>query len=102
MNDNHELRRKRMELANLKGTHTKEEWYEMKLFFGICVRCEGKSNLIVLGQDHIIPVYQGGSNSIKNIQPLCARCNSSKGPENIDYRITYAKKHNLQLKKEWL
>jgi 5-methylcytosine-specific restriction endonuclease McrA len=91
-----------MRLANQKGTHTKEEWIELKTFFNICVRCEGESGYSYLGKDHIIPIYQGGSNSIKNLQPLCPHCNASKGPENIDYRVIYAQKHGLTLKSEWL
>jgi len=91
-----------MILANQKGTHTKDEWDEMKSFFNICVRCEGDNGYSHIGKDHIIPIYQGGSNSIKNLQPLCPKCNASKGPENIDYRIIFAENHNLILKNEWL
>lgn len=99
---NRELRKERMKLANQKGTHTKEEWNELKLFFNVCVRCEGKNGYSYLGKDHIIPIYQGGNNSIKNLQPLCPFCNASKGPENTDHRISFAKKHNLILKPEWI
>jgi len=69
---NRELRKERMILANSKGTHTKKEWAEMKLLFGMCVRCDGMSGYTSLFKDHIIPIYQGGSNSINNIQPLCS------------------------------
>ena len=99
---NRELRSERMRLANLKGTHTKKEWQELRDFFNVCVRCNGESGYSSLGKDHIIPIYQGGSNSIKNLQPLCPFCNASKGPENIDHRILFAKKHNITLKPEWL
>lgn len=59
----------------------------MKVFFrNTCCKCFGESKLVNVEKDHIIPLYQGGSNHITNLQPLCARCNSSKGKENIDYR----------------
>jgi 5-methylcytosine-specific restriction endonuclease McrA len=38
-----------------------------------------------LERDHIVPIYQGGSDAITNIQPLCKRCNCAKGPETTDW-----------------
>ena len=59
----------------------------MKEFFNsTCVICFGESGLINVEKDHIIPLYKGGSNSIQNIQPLCALCNSRKGYNTTDYR----------------
>ena len=76
---------------------------EMKLFFkNTCVRCYGKSGLLNVERDHIIPSYQGGSNLPSNWQPLCARCNASKGPEKIDHRIEFCKKYGLIMPKEWI
>jgi len=86
-NTNERKRQERLRYSKSKGTHTKTEWQEMKEFFNFtCCKCLGKSGLINVERDHIIPVYQGGSDHIRNLQPLCARCNSGKGSENIDYR----------------
>jgi uncharacterized protein YdaU (DUF1376 family) len=79
-----ELRSERMTVARQKGKHTKAEWESLREFCGYrCVKCgaEGRQD-----RDHIVPVYQGGSDGIDNIQPLCARCNAGKGPESVDYR----------------
>ena len=72
------------------------------LFINTCVRCDGESNLLNVERDHIIPSYQGGIDHVTNWQPLCARCNASKGPETIDWRIPFAKKHDITIPKDWL
>jgi len=75
----------------------------MKVVFKqTCVRCEGKSGLMYVERDHIVPKYQGGNDKPTNWQPLCAKCNASKGSENIDWRIPFAKKHNIDIPKEWI
>lgn len=80
-------RSQRMAAARKLGTHTKQQWTEMVEFFGgSCVRCNGESGSDRIVKDHIIPIYQGGSDGIDNLQPLCSKCNSSKGPESKDFR----------------
>lgn len=44
-----------------------------------CKACHTKSNLT---RDHIIPVYNGGSNKKSNIQILCTVCNRIKGNQH--------------------
>lgn len=80
---NKKNRAERLSSARKLGTHTREEFQEMVNFFdGKCVKC-GAEGVVA---DHIIPLYQGGSDSITNLQPLCQPCNAAKGPENTDYR----------------
>ena len=43
---------------------------------GRCVRCKSQDNLEF---DHIIPLVKGGSNTFRNIQLLCEKCNREKG-----------------------
>jgi 5-methylcytosine-specific restriction endonuclease McrA len=77
----------RMAAARAKGRHTDVEWFFLRRFCGNkCVRCGAKRDDGYVERDHITPIYQGGSDAIENIQPSCARCNASKGPEAVDHR----------------
>jgi uncharacterized protein YdaU (DUF1376 family) len=85
------LRSQRIAAAREKGTHTAAEWEAMKTYHGFsCCRCKAAG--VELVKDHIQPIYQGGDDSIANIQPLCRRCNASKGPEAIDHRLAFWEK----------
>ena len=42
---------------------------------GKCAQCDSRENL---EYDHIIPVSKGGSNTERNIQLLCEKCNREK------------------------
>lgn len=78
------IRGVRMQIARRKGTHTKPQWEELKSEFdNRCVKC-GRC-YAHLDKDHIIPVYQGGSDGLDNIQPLCAWCNAAKGSEAYNW-----------------
>lgn len=65
-----------MDLAKIKGTHTKEEWEKLRAQFkGICPLCNKKKKLT---KDHIVAISNGGNDKIENIVPLCKSCNSRK------------------------
>jgi len=79
-------RRRALKYAS-KETHTEEEWQELKAFYNFkCLCCGQQEPDVKLTRDHVIPLTQGGSDSIDNVQPLCARCNSKKNNKHIDYR----------------
>jgi len=73
--------RRRARKQGALGTYTAEQFEALGK---TCLCC--RRNDIPMTADHIIPLSKGGSNYIDNIQPLCLRCNSSKGTKSIDYR----------------
>lgn len=79
-------RRRALKYAS-KVTHTEQEWQDLKAHYNFtCLCCRKTEPEIKLTRDHVIPLTEGGDDSIKNIQPLCARCNSKKNKRHIDYR----------------
>ncbi len=72
------------------GSFTLQEWRDLCAYYNYtCLRCGRREPEIKLAADHVIPLSQGGRNSIDNIQPLCIACNSSKWNKAIDYRINW-------------
>lgn len=69
------------------GKFTKGEFTDMCKFFEDKCLCCGK--VVKLEADHVIPIVQGGTNDISNIQPLCRSCNASKSDKAIDYRLQW-------------
>ncbi len=66
------------------GTFTRAEWKALCARYGHrCLCCGEKKRLTV---DHVVPLSQGGANTIDNIQPLCGTCNQRKYTKHIDYR----------------
>lgn len=70
------------------GTHTEREWADLcEAMGGRCLRCNSDAPLT---KDHVVPVSQGGTNDIGNLQPLCRPCNAAKKDKYIDYRPALA------------
>lgn len=76
--DTYQERRRLRMLAN-GGRHTRMEWRMLCQAFGMC--CAKCGQRKPLTKDHIVPVSEGGSDDISNLQPLCR-----KGVRTIDYR----------------
>lgn len=78
-------RRALLHEARNKGTHTENQWRRLLQFHDSrCVMC----GAVATSKDHIVPLSRGGSDSIRNIQPACKRCNSAKGNRSSkDLRI---------------
>lgn len=77
------------------GSYTLQEWADLKKKYNyMCLCCKKFEPNIKLTADHIIPIKLGGKTLIKNIQPLCQSCNSSKYISIIDYRKLYATTNN--------
>jgi len=77
-------RSQRMTAARAIATHSELQWETLvSEFNGRCVRCGSSGHKPE--RDHIIPIYQGGHDGIDNIQPVCPRCNSSKGSETTNW-----------------
>lgn len=79
-------KRYRVRKRNAQGSHTYKEWVELKeRFNNMCLCCKQFEPNITLTEDHIVPLIMGGTDSIDNIQPLCASCNTRKYTKTISY-----------------
>jgi 5-methylcytosine-specific restriction endonuclease McrA len=76
--------RRRALLAGAKGQYTVEQFTVLCELYGNKCLCCGLSR--ELTADHVVPLCNGGANSIHNIQPLCLPCNSKKGTRSTDHR----------------
>jgi len=77
-------RQRRVRIREVGGTITTSEWESVLEKYGpSCLCCE---EIKPLTMDHVIPISEGGTHTVDNVQPLCLSCNSSKGTKTIDYR----------------
>lgn len=77
------LRRARRVAA--EGQFTQAEWADLCAKYGNqCLACGRNDRPLTV--DHIVPLSQGGTNWITNVQPLCKPCNQMKFTKIIDYR----------------
>jgi 5-methylcytosine-specific restriction endonuclease McrA len=75
---------KRRAVIALTESYTLQQWEDLREQYGHrCMRCCSNVPLTV---DHIVPLSDGGDNTIDNIQALCKPCNSTKHTTTIDYR----------------
>lgn len=65
---------------------------------GICAHCGHKIYGDHQSIDHFIPKSLGGGYDIKNLVPLCKKCNKERGNKKIDPNefYSYAPKHVIK------
>lgn len=62
-------------------------WLRICKFYSFtCQDCKVIFSPEKLTVDHVKPLSKGGTNSVRNYQPLCLDCNKKKGVKTIDYR----------------
>lgn len=83
----HAQAHRRRAIMRASGTYTPEQWGTLCARYDHrCLCCNEHRPLTI---DHVVPLSQGGSNTIENLQPLCLKCNLRKGIRSIDYRTIY-------------
>lgn len=80
------LHRRRARKEANGGSYTAQEWRELCAKYDHLCLCCGEAKPLTV--DHVVPLVEGGSNDISNIQPLCLDCNLRKATKTIDYRPT--------------
>ncbi|WP_352591917.1 HNH endonuclease [Mesorhizobium sp. M0028] len=70
-------------MKSAQGSHTEEEWLAKAATYVACPKCSRRwekverpnGQRLPFTKGHIEPLAWGGTNSIENLQPECARCN---------------------------
>lgn len=79
-------RQRKIKQKEAEGSFTLQEWELLKRQYGHCCPCCKKCEPeIKLVPDHIKPLSKGGTNYIRNIQPLCEKCNKKKYTKTIKF-----------------
>ncbi len=79
------IRQAQMREARALGRHTDQQWEDMRFRYdNACLACKDAKGFVT--RDHIIPISEGGTDAIENIQPLCLSCNVGN-KSFTDYRI---------------
>ncbi len=77
----HANAKRRAQKKNVPSDMTVDKWLEIVAEYDHrCAYCFGtKLEVGPLQRDHVVPLAQGGSDTVSNIVPACKSCNSSKG-----------------------
>ena len=80
--------KRRLKLENQGNGITKEQWYEMFMFFDFRCAYSGEylgneNNKKIRSIDHIIPLDNNGEHEIWNLVPMLKSYNSSKGTKDL-------------------
>lgn len=63
----------------VEATLTNQQWKEvLRQSDGICHYCKENIGMDLLGIDHLLPLSKGGGNSVNNVIPACAPCNTQR------------------------
>lgn len=91
---NHWASRYRARKMGALGSHSFAEWMaRVNFHLWRCVYCDVPLTPKTLTKDHIVPLFQGGTNDANNLAPACKSCNSAKRD-----RLEFRKAQRGQLK----
>ena len=96
--DNPNIQGVEYQQGELWGYEVKE--YLLNKYGNTCQYCKGTSKDTVLEVEHMISKSNGGSNSIKNLNISCRKCNQDKGSLNLDEWLIKLKKSKSKLSQE--
>ena len=56
---------------------------------GVCAHCGKQTSPNCQTIDHVIPKYLDGGNDLRNLMPLCRKCNGQRGSNEVDLTDYY-------------
>jgi hypothetical protein len=79
-----DLNRRAREVGIFDQELTLQDLAAVRAFYDFtCLKCSKKPAKSI---DHVIPLNEGGQNTLDNLQLLCEGCNKGKGANSDDYR----------------